>query len=370
MRKLLITLLASFLVLATNDSAVMSDGTRLARGSGDIQTESRSAADVQSPQVHPPLVSVWKFLGAPTIGQPDTAVSRIAVDPRDERTIYVGTDNALYISRNLGGSWEKARSSFVWGIALNPLNPDHVLVILPHELIRSVDRGKSFVTVKSFGASVVLISFLLSKKHPGTIYVAGGDPNHQTGVFKSTDNGATWSFRPFGPERLIPWDIAEDVLNGTLYVPTEIAHHPQPYKPPFYRSTDGGQTWSDVAGTLPWHCVRVVVNPVNHDVFGLTEGAGLYKSTDSADTWRLLSYGFGLSLIMDPRDPTRFFGGSHTIGGRPGGAFISVNSANLFRPFGLEGRIVGGLALNGSSTKLYAAGFGSGIFVTEVEQRP
>lgn len=41
-------------------------------------------------------------------------------------------------------------------------------------------------------------------------------------------------------DSLICWDVAQDPSNGALSVCTEIAEHPSPYDPPFYRSTNGG----------------------------------------------------------------------------------------------------------------------------------
>ena len=49
-----------------------------------------------------------------------------------------------------------------------------------------------------------------------------------------------------------------------------------------------------------------------------------------------------------------------------GGAFLSVNGGQTFQYIGLAGVTVGGLAVNGSSKKLYAAAYASGVYVAKV----
>lgn len=99
----------------------------------------------------------------------------------------------------------------------------------------------------------------------GRLYVGLGWGTHAqpSGVFSSNLGGGSWTFHQFGPGHtgLIVWTLAHSPKDGTLFAGTEIYDHPQPYHPPFFRSADGGATWTNVGGPLPWHVVSAAVRP-------------------------------------------------------------------------------------------------------------
>jgi photosystem II stability/assembly factor-like uncharacterized protein len=342
--------------------------TSVAPGTATIQAVVDGLTATQTVTVAAPA---WQFLGAPTLTTADTGVEHLAVDPRDEATLYTGTSKGLYVTRNGGGSWTMPiNSGLIDAIALDPTNADRVYVLAKETtLFRSDDRGATFTTVTTFADPVR--SLRISARTQGTIYIGFGGLNNPnpSGVFRSTDNGTTWTRHPFGVSgALIPWDIGEDSSDGTLYVGTEIADHPQPYHPQFFASTDGGDTWLDRTGILPWHVLRITVNQTNHQVFALTEGTGLYTSIDHANTWTKTGATFGLSILLDPQHTARMFGGDFDLGENRASAFVSGDSGLSFFPYGLEGRQIGALALNGTSTRLYATCIGSGIYMTNIPQ--
>ena len=315
-------------------------------------------------QVTPPT---WRFVGTPTLTHADTQTYLLAVDPRDDATMYVGTLTGLYVTRDGGGSWQMPVTGFIDAIAVDPAAPDTVYALAgARAVMRSIDRGNSFATL--FTSNDVLESIQISTTAPGTLYLGYGglqDPN-PSGVLRSTDGGTSWQQFPFGPPGpLIVWSVAEDPLDGTLYAGTEIANHPQPYRPPFFKSVDRGQTWTDATGVLPWHVVHISVNPSTHAVLALTEGAGLWLSPDHASSWSLLDNHFDMSLLMDPRNPVRLFGGDYPSGTRTSGAYISTDGAH-FVAFGLDHLQLADFALNGGSSRLYAACYNSGIYVTDI----
>ena len=312
--------------------------------------------------------AAWRFLGAPTLASADLQVQCIAVDPRDDQTLYAGTLGGLYVTRDAGGSWKQPVQGEVIAVALDPRDADRVYAIVDsQELWRSIDRGQSFSLVKRFDD--LLYSLRFSLYQPGTLYVGFGgykDPN-PSGTFKTADDGVTWIRQPFGVTgALIPWSVAEDPADGTLYSGTEIADHPQPYHPQLFRSMDFGQTWTDATGIITWHVVRLGVDRSSHAVYALTEGPGLYRSLDHGQTWSQVATNVGLSLAVDPIQSSRLFTGTLVAGVVNGGVFASLEGGVDSVPYGLSGRQVGDLALNGLSTKLYAACFGSGIYVTDL----
>jgi len=333
-------------VATVNNSGLV---TAVARGTAEISAAIQGVNASAPVAVEPPA---WTLVGVPTVGQPDATTDRLLVDPRDERLMYTGTDKGLYVTRDGGASWERPLTGFVPTIRFDPSNADRLYAVVSRRtLVRSDDRGRSFVTLKTFDDFV--ISMVIRPDDPRTMWLAYA--------------GATWTRFTFGvPGALIPWDIQLDSATGTMYVGTEVADHPQPYHPQFFTSPDEGQTWLDATGIMTWHVVRIAVDSDTHRVLALTEGPGLYRSMDFARTWTRLSSGPSIAMTVDAHEANRIFGGTVVVGAVTGGAFVSVDGGARFTAYGLDGQPVNDLYLNGSSTRLYAASYGSGLYVTDV----
>src|ERR1700693_1247440 len=90
-----------------------------------------------------------------------------------------------------------------------------------------------------------------------------------------------------------------------------------------YKSTDGGETWTNTGLSHSEHIVRIVVHPKDGDtVYACAPGKlwsdsaerGLYKTADGGKTWSLALKGANLStgcasLAMDPKNPDHLFAG-------------------------------------------------------------
>ncbi len=304
-------------------------------------------------------VSSWEFVGNP-LG--DSLVTGITVDPMNDSVYYVTGWNGLYVTRDRGNRWTRYLSGYTAGFALDPLTPTRLFCNSTTKLYRSEDRGYSWQYLRDFPKYVesVLVSARDSAVYVG---IRWEDSPATNGIFKSTDHGQTWVFLSYGvtAQGLIPWDIEEDEETGMLYVGTEIYNHPTPYRPPFLRSSNGGITWVDMSSMFSWHVIRIQADEIGHHAYALTENAGLYRSTDNGTTWRYLNNYFWLDLLLDRRHPNLLFGGTHTYANSGGGVFFSKDSGLTFSRVGLLGKIVSSLALNGTSTELYAACYSSGI---------
>lgn len=293
----------------------------------------------------------------------DPCVTGIEVDPTDEKTWYVSGPKGLYVTRDGGVSWTYPLKGPIYdqAVVISPQNPNEIYVGIGQTLFHSSNKGTSWGSVHKFEG--VISSLYIG---PGSaIYVGGSDkPN---GLYVSQNKGMTWYVSPFGDKQsLVYWDIERDPINGTLYVSTEIANHPQPYHPPFFRLPNGGSTWMNVSGTLPWHVIAIQIRPTDGYIYALTEGAGMYGSPNHGANWIQLTKTESPSdsLLMDKKFPKRLFGGRQSVGG--GGAFVSVDGGKTFQKIGLKNVTIGGMSLNGDSTRLYAAAYASGIYISTV----
>lgn len=300
----------------------------------------------------------------------DACLGSIAVEPTHDQAWYVGGVNGLYMTKNGGQSWTHPISGSVGPILLVPgssASPQLVYVGAENRLYLSRDKGKHWVLLHTFSHLVRSVLVAGHRLYVGLAWATHAEPS---GVFVSNLGGASWDFHPFGPGQtgLIVWTLARDAQDGTLYSGTEIFDHPQPYHPPFFRSPDGGLTWSNVAGTLPWHVIAAAVRPTDGYVYALTEGDGLFGSPDKGATWQapVDAPGPTVSLLLHPKKPTHLFGGQQKYGLLSGGIYISINAGKLFQPVGLRGVTVAGLAVNGACTRLFAVAYSSGIYIASI----
>jgi hypothetical protein len=337
-------------------------------------------------------VGDWRFMEAPT---GDPRLMKILIDPNDDNLWYVATSgNGLYVTRDGGATWETHLTGYTWGLAIDPTNSNIVYAgsySAPtddfNNLYRSEDKGHTWSLVHAFPSEESIYSILVSavdnSLFVGMHWLGSSNPN---GIYKSMDRGESWTLYPFNipplpydqHTRLINWDIAEDAVNGILYAATEPAAKPpcmpSCYNPPTLRSTDGGQTWQNVAGTpgspgsLYWHATKIEVHPETQHPYFQIEGGWLYTSEDFGDSWQEVEYSWNSAwdLLIDKNHPMRFFSGSIR-----GYMSVSLTTGIRFIPVGPPGVDSSGLfhvALNSTSTKLYGSYSGTpgGVYVTDL----
>jgi len=340
-----------------------------------------SACPAPAPQPTPASASSWQWTN---LGEPfdESDLQSVRVDPEDNDVLYVGGGKGLFVSRDAGQTWTKAVIGNFLNIAVE-FAPGHSCTVYAvtyianadrSTVIRSTDRGQTWATV--LRAASALSSLHAGRERPGLILAGSriaGDRTLLDGFYRSEDGGDTWSFQQVdgGSRGLIFWAIEEDAT-GFIYSGSEIYNHPQPYHPQLFRSIDRGLTWQDATGVIPWHVDAIQTHPSASKVYALTEGAGLYVSTDAGGSWRLTNaVGPELDLLLDPLTPTRLFGGEvFSLPSYQGGAFASTDSGETFHGIGLTGITVAGLALAQSSTVLYAVGYQSGVWRAIVPDQP
>ncbi|MGI8746671.1 MAG: IPT/TIG domain-containing protein [Bryobacteraceae bacterium] len=193
-------------------------------------------------------------------------VNAIAIDPRDNNTVYIGAAE--------GGVWKTTDGGNTW----TPLTDDQP----------SLANG----------------SIALDPSNPDIVYAGTGEENfagdsyYGAGILKSTDGGASWK-NIVGPFlRAMIGTIAVHPTNGQIVLCTTASG--------VWRSIDGASNWSRVLGTAGSGFAAgtsLVFDPVTpntvYAALGSTGGSsanGVYKSTDAGLTWKL-SGGSGTNAI-------------------------------------------------------------------------
>ncbi|MBM4186863.1 MAG: glycosyl hydrolase [Gemmatimonadetes bacterium] len=286
-----------------------------------LPTLSALAAQPLKPAVDPALYAGMKYrMVGPFRGGRSTAVAGIASQPH---VYFMGTTGGgVWKTDDAGGHWTNLTDKHfdvgnVGAIDVADSDPNVIIVGTGSACIRgnvsvgrgiwrSTDGGASwkFAGLPESGA---IGELLIHPTDPNLVYVAAlGHPfgkNPERGVFRSKDGGLTWqkvlylndstgavslAMNPVNPREIYagmwraerkPWTLISGGPEGGLY-----------------KTTDGGDNWTKVAGGLPTGVVGKVgvsISPSNPDrVWALIEAepkGGLYRSDDGGKTWALIN---------------------------------------------------------------------------------
>jgi len=253
---------------------------------------------------------VWKSVDGGTTfkpvfdKQPSLSIGSIAIDPANAQTIWVGTGESwvrnsvsvgtgVYLSRDGGDSWEAA------GLA----DSEHVsrMVVDPKD-------GK------------IVYACALGHLWNG---------NTERGVFKTTDAGKTWNKVLFRNDGTGCADLAMDPQDpGVLYAAMwDVRREPYNFRSGgpgsgLFKSTDAGATWHELRKGMPegdLGRIGIAVAPSNRSrVYAVVEAknhTALFRSDDAGDSWKEVNNSFNVSgrpfyfarLSIDPRNADRVY---------------------------------------------------------------
>jgi len=321
---------------------------------------------------------VWKsFNGGTTFKpvfdkQPVQSIGAVTIDPKNPKVIWVGTGESwtrnsvsvgdgVYKSVDGGENWTNMGlhdSERISKILVNPNQTNTVYVCAPGKLwsdsderglYKTNDGGKTWTKIlKGANASTGCSMISMDPTHPDTIYAgmwdfrrkgwtfrSGGDgPNafSGSGLFKSTDGGASWT-ELTSPNAVglppKPWGRSAVAIApskaSTVYITIE-AEIP---RDGLYRSDDSGKTWKQLDRSQnmiwrPFYFANLIVDPKDENKVYKPDGS-LIASNDGGQSFSNISggaHGDFHDVWINPNNT------DHVITGDDGGVWYSYDGGN------------------------------------------
>lgn len=192
--------------------------------------------------------------------------------------------SGVYLSTNDGASWAGVNNGLT-NLEVHALisSGANLLAGTAGGVFRSSDNGASWANI---GLPSVTVSVLVSS---GTNLFAGSFnyPSHK-GIFLSTDNGATWNSANGSTDWSTLGVTALAVSGGNLLAGVSFGADGSGG---MMRSSDNGGSWSAVTG-LPKKGVKSFAT-IGSNLFAAIYGAGVYLSTDNGGSWTAVNTGMG-----------------------------------------------------------------------------
>ena len=290
----------------------------------------------------------WRSIG-PFRGGRANAGTGVVGDPK---TYYMGTTGGgLWKTADSGISWRNVSDGYfktgtIGAIAVAESDPNVVYVgtgehavrgVMTHDgdgMYRSTDAGKTWKKI-GLDLSQHIARVVVHPKNPDVVYVAAQgalfSPSQERGVFKSTDGGATWKKVLYVDDKTGAVELSMDASNPRILYAAMWEHGRLPWKvisggpgSGLYKSTDSGETWDKMTKGLPEEMGKMAISVSRSNpekVYALIESdsmkdaRGLYVSNNAGKSWsqvtsdaRLVQRAwYYIELFVDPKNDNTIY---------------------------------------------------------------
>lgn len=133
----------------------------------------------------------WRFTTASPPQGPCWGAPCLAADSQNKQRIYAGTLDGLYITNNLGESWERISTGAFAGVVVHPQNNSILYSFTSDGVVRSEDSGITWNQINSdisFAWNEFVFQFSFDVSNPSVIYAATTEQR----IFKTENAGESW----------------------------------------------------------------------------------------------------------------------------------------------------------------------------------
>ena len=189
----------------------------------------------------------------------------------------------------------------------------------------------------------------------GAVYA--GTPR---GVFKSTNNGGTWTSSNFGNPGSAGVVVVDPVTPSNVYLAPNVGDGSfgnVPASALVEKSTNGGAAWL-ASGNFSG-AGALVIDPTHPAILYAGNTTGVFRSSDGGGSWIQTSFPYAcFSLVIDPVTPTTVYGYAYELNTGAQGIHKSIDSGTTWTPIssGLPSQTINGLFVTPDAVFAFAGG--------------
>ena len=239
----------------------------------------------------------WQRIGG---GLPRFIVSAVAVHPSNPDVMWAGASSAgVWKTTDGGKTWSEANRGFsaAWIEKMWGDASGRIVVQANRGLFRTDGKGGWAEITQPFSENLDTVVFDGKAMHAGWSW----------SYYRSMDGGATWSevVKPFQEPRPIFARLVADAKNP------KVLYSADDDEPAIFKSVDGGVKWKPANRGITGSGIVTLVADASGALVGVSKDGKLFRSTDGATTWTSSGSGLPSSdvkrLVLDPSNASRMY---------------------------------------------------------------
>jgi photosystem II stability/assembly factor-like uncharacterized protein len=296
----------------------------------------------------------WDVEGPHNIGG---RITCIAIDKNNTQIMYIGTPAVgIFKTTNGGSNWthlfKNEASLAIGALAIHPNNSNIIyagtgdnalssFTYLGRGIYKSSDGGNTWTNI-GLSNTAVITEIVINPLNPLEIYAAAmGNiyaPDNNRGLYKSTDGGNSWSQVLFLSNQAGVMDVVMDYSSPDTLFATGMHRYRNNQgsyfsgtKTKIYRTFNGGQTWDTLTNGLPTGPDCKITLALSQNNPNLIYASYCDNTLNYAGLYKTTNSGNSWSFVS--QDPNMSMGG---FGWYFGGLRLDPNNDNIIYWMGID----------------------------------
>jgi len=240
----------------------------------------------------------WLPTGLSYLQQDLIIVQRLIVHPENTNILLAATRNGMYRTTDGGDNWTLVSDVHCYDFAFNTLDNNTIYAVGEKDVLVTYDAGENWSMLKNeLYGSTDRMSIETTPDNPLAIYVFGPSATMK----KSVDGGSTWT-TPTSPGGVNTYYGYYDNVLGVSPLDQDLLFTGGL---DIARSTNGSSSWSKKSDWAGWggsdyvhaDMKGFICSAVDANIVYACNDGGVFKSTDKGQTWSDISDGLRIAQV-------------------------------------------------------------------------